>query len=67
MEFDFRGNASLRLLFEVVGVYCSEKGDDASWSWAVCSYARDPRAHSLEILNFCFHNLHHILRFWGEI
>ena len=29
--------------------------------------ARDPRAHSLEILNFCFHNLHKILRFWGEI
>ena len=44
MGFDFSGNASLRLLFEFVGVYWSEKGDDASWSWAVCSYAHDPRA-----------------------
>ena len=44
MGFDFSGSASLRLLFEVVCVYWSEKGDDASWSWAVCSYAHDPRA-----------------------
>ena len=46
MGFDFSGSGSLRLLFEVVGVYWSEKGDDTSWSWAVCSYARDPRAFS---------------------
>ena len=28
---------------------------------------RMTRAHSLEILIFCFHNLHNILRFWGEM
>ena len=44
MGVDFGGSTSLRLLFEVLGVYWPEKGDDASWSWAVCSYARDPRA-----------------------
>ena len=28
---------------------------------------RVTRAHSLEILDFCFHNLHNSLRFGGEI
>ena len=44
MGFDFSGSASLRLLFESIGVYWSEKGDDASLFGVISSYARDPRA-----------------------
>ena len=44
MGFDFSGNTSLRLLFEVVGVYWSERGVDASLFGVICSYVRDPRA-----------------------
>lgn len=44
MGVDFSGSTSLRLLFEVLGVYWSERGVDASLFGGIFSYARDPRA-----------------------
>ena len=66
MGVDFNGNASLGCYLRFL-VCIDQKRAMIPLGLGQFARTRVTRAHSLEILNFCFHNLHKILRFGGEI